>query len=256
MAYRVPVAGLLIGFASLLSGGAAAQAADPWREVSFGATAQTDAWSVYASTTVAPLGSLHADGWRLRLGSGYGHYSYDVPRHCYDRIAKVELTTCPATSVKGRVSFGDILAGYQISHGRFTAKAFVGVAIDTQALSPWDTGNASGGRATGWKAAVETWTNLTRDIWLQADAGTTSAHDGTNLLLRLGYRLTPALSVGLEEDKVRNIAGHRFRSGLFARYEWADGEAVIAGGISGEHHDYADRTPERAWGAVSVMLRY
>lgn len=228
----------------------------PWQELSVGGSAGSHSWSLYSSSTLAPMGSLGADGVRVRLGGGYGRFDYAIPPHLNYACGGTSHI-CPAVPVKGRVTFGDILVGYQVSYGRFTAKAFAGLAIDTQALSPWDPDNAAGGRATGFKAVIETWTNITPALWTSIDGSWTDAHDGHALQARLGYRLSPALSIGLEEGKVSNVAGHQFRSGLFARLEWESGEAVLAGGLANEHFDYpAEHAQDKIWASLNVLFRY
>ncbi|MEQ1616187.1 MAG: cellulose biosynthesis protein BcsS, partial [Hyphomicrobiaceae bacterium] len=229
--------------------------ATPWREISVGGSFTPSSWSLYSTSTFAPFGGLNSDGIRGRLGSGYGQYKYTVPERFHYTCPKPSHI-CPAMPVRGRVSFGDVLAGYQFGYGRFTAKAFAGLAIDTQALTPWDANNEGAGRASGFKAVVETWTNITPAIWLSLDGSWTTAHEGQSIQARLGYRLLPGLSVGIEEGKVRNAAGHQFRSGLFARYEWSGGEASLSGGINGQHHDYPETSKDRTWAAISVMFRY
>ena len=228
-----------------------------WREISVGGTATARSWTLYSNSTFAPLGAISADGVRIRLGSGYGKYAYDRPNHCYDLVNQQEVKPCPSTRHQGRVTFADILAGYQFSYGRLTVKAFGGFAIDTQGLSPWDVGNAAAGKARGAKLALETWTNVTDRLWLQADGAWSGAHDQTSLLTRLGYRLLPNASVGLEEGYHRNVAGHEFRSGMFARYEWTSGELVAAAGVKGERHDFSTNSDKTgAWAALSLLFRY
>lgn len=227
----------------------------PWREISVGGTFTPNSWMLYSNSTFAPFGGLDSDGARVRLGSGYGKYKYTVPERFYYTCPKPSLI-CPAVPIRARVSFGDVLAGYQMSYGRFTAKAFAGVAIDTQALAPSDPNNAGAGRASGFKAVIETWTNITPTIWASVDGSWTGAHEGQSIQARLGYRLLPGLSIGIEEGKVSNVAGHQFRSGLFARYEWAGGEASLSGGVNGQRLDYPDTSRDRTWAAISVMFRY
>lgn len=230
-------------------------AGTPWREVAIGGSVVPSGWSLYSSTTLAPFGGLDQNGARLRLGSGYGRYTYDRPRHCYDMIKKIELA-CAAERISGRATFADILAGYRLGVGRFTAQAFAGLALDNQMLSPFDGNNASAGRATGVKVALETWTNLTPVLWAAIDGSWTSAHAATSARARLGYRFWPRLSLGIEQAHFRNVAGQQSRGGLFARYEWSGGEASLSGGISAERLDFTDASRDHIWAAVDVMFRY
>ena len=49
-----------------------------WREVSGGVDAAGNQWLAYSGMTLAPWSpDIYSDGWRLRVGGGYGQYSYD-----------------------------------------------------------------------------------------------------------------------------------------------------------------------------------
>jgi Cellulose biosynthesis protein BcsS len=226
---------------------------DPWREIAVGGFFSARSWQLHTSTTFAPFGTLATDGFRFRMGSGYGRYSYTTapPAQNDCRYGNGRNAT-----IRGRVSFADILAGYQLTYGRLTVKAFGGVAMDTQELSPFDRCNANSGRDTGFKAVVETWLEITPKIYASLDGNWTQAHEAYSARLRLGYRLWPNLSIGLEETAVGNIAGDQTRSGVFARYEWGGGEVAASAGFSGERFDYRDTSRDRAWGALNIMLRY
>jgi hypothetical protein len=253
------VSGMLAGiaFAELPSARAAdpSTTAAPWRETSAGVTASPKSWAAYSSATIAPFGSLDTDGARIRLGSGYGQYRYDtLPAANGD--CRYGYGDGRTATITGRVTFADILAGYQLSYGGATIKAFAGLAMDQQDLAPIDICNRASGRQGGFKGVIESWTNLTPSIWVAADASWAQAHETYALRLRLGYRLHADLSIGLEEAAVGNVAGDETRSGLFARYDWAGGEVSLAGGVSGEHFDYREMSKDQAWAAANVMLRF
>jgi Cellulose biosynthesis protein BcsS len=232
-----------------------APAVSPWREVAVGAIAMPHSWVAYSSATIAPFGALDLDGLRLRLGSGYGKYTYETlpPTHDDCRYGKGDGKN---SAIHGRVSFVDILAGYQVSYGRLTAKGFAGWAMDEQSLSPRDICNASSGRESGFKAVVETWTNITPKIWLSLDGSWAQAHRAYSAQARLGYRLMPELSIGIEGTALGNVAGEQLRPGLFARYHWAWGEATLSGGVGGERFSLQSPSKDDAWGSLNVMIRY
>ncbi len=226
-----------------------------WREISGGGTATHDSWALYSSSTFAPFGDLASDGFRARIGSGYGQYRYTIPSRFYYTCPKPALI-CAAVPVKGRVTFGDILAGYQLSIGQLTIKGFAGVASDNQMLSVHDSFNLGEGSEIGFKGVVETWLNITPKIWASLDGSWTAAHQGYATRLRLGYRILEGVSLGLEESVSGNVAGQRLGSGAFVRYEWSWGEAALSGGLSAEHADTRDVSRDRPWGALSVSVRY
>ena len=226
-----------------------------WREISGGGIASLNGWSLYSGSTFAPFGDLASDGFRMRISSGYGHYHYTKPARFYYTCPKPTLV-CPADRVMGRVTFGDILAGYQFSTGPLTVKAFAGFATDTQTLSRPDSFNESAGAATGFRGVIEAWANISAKSWAAFDGSWTSAHDGYAAKVRLGYRLVDSVSVGLQEEVAGNIAGRRYNSGAFVRYEWSWGEAAASGGIATETGDFRNVSRDQLWSSVNVSVRY
>ncbi len=224
-----------------------------WREVSAGASASLNSWVAYSSSTFAPFGDLATDGFRVRLGSGYGryHYATALPTHGDCRYGDGR-----ASRIQGRTSFSDILAGYQHTFGPLTVKGFAGVATDAQDLNMRDICNASQGLDYGAKGVFESWLNITPKAWAALDGGWTAAHSGYAAKLRIGYRIIGDLSVGIEGSASGNVAGKQTSSGVFARYEWSWGEAALSGGISGEHADFRDVSRERLWGSLNISVRY
>jgi Cellulose biosynthesis protein BcsS len=224
-----------------------------WREISAGTAASMNSWVAYSSSTFAPFGDLATDGFRVRLGSGYGRYHYTtaLPAHGDCRYGNGR-----STEIRGRTSFSDILAGYQLSAGQLTVKAYAGLASDSQDLSTRDLCNASQGLDYGAKAVVEGWLNITPTIWAALDGSWTAAHAGYAAKLRVGYRILDDLSIGLEESATGNVAGQQLNSGAFVRYEWSWGEASVTGGVSSDHADFRDVSRDRVWGAINMSFRY
>jgi Cellulose biosynthesis protein BcsS len=240
---------------------------EPWRELSAGVVATPKSWVAYSSSTFAPFGALAEDGIRLRVGGGYGKYRYNYLTEECVRRARNFNGDCIRdkdrnVTIDGRVSFTDVLAGYQFSTGGFTAKAFAGYVVDTQDVH--DPLNLSNGRASGFKGAIETWTNITPTLWLSFDGSKAQAHRVYAAQARLGVRVSSAISIGLEASAFGNIAreSDQQRAGIFSRLEWSGGEVTIAGGLGDPRivvYDTGSRDKganDNAWAAVNVLLRY
>lgn len=210
-------------------------AAEAWT----GVNATRHAWSSYAGVNWAPLGKLAQEGFRLRVAGGYGEYRYT------GTVAGLTQT------IYGSAGFADLLAGYQMGWGALTLKAFAGATFDGHLLTPFDEGNAVSGSARGAKATIEGWLNITPLLWAQLDASYATAHRSYNTRLRLGYRLTPAISVGAEGGGLGNAASDNGRGGGFVRYEWRGGEISASGGVSG---DIA--APRNAYGTLVYLTRF
>lgn len=204
-----------------------------------GAEATRHAWSSYAGVTWSPLGKLAEDGVRLRVGGGYAQYGYPI------QVGRQSI------SIYGTAAFADLLMGYQMGVGALTLKAFAGASFDGHVLEPFDEGNKVNGSATGAKAALEGWLNITSTTWAQLDASYSTAHSVYSSRVRLGYRVTHGISAGLEGGAFGNEVSKGGRGGGFVRYEWLGGEVSLSGGVSG---DIA--APRNPYGTVVYLTRF
>ena len=204
-----------------------------------GADVTSHAWSLYSGLTYAPFGPLSAGGWRLRMVGGYGEYRY----HGGQQVGHA--------TVYGTVTFADLLVGYQAKFAATTIKAFAGVSTDLHELDPDDPDNAVGDDAIGWKAVLEGWLDVTPASWAALDLSLASAHESFSTRLRLGYRLWPELSLGVEAGAFGNEESESGRGGAFIRYEWTGGEISVSAGVSG---DIAE--PTNPYGSVVWLSRY
>jgi hypothetical protein len=235
------------------SGGAGAEDAAtaakiPYYEISGGGEVAGPTWSAYASTTVALSalgiggpGGIREDGWRLRTGAGFWRYS-DRPVKWVPGVGDTRV------SLKRNGSFADALLGYHKSLGAFTIKAYGGIAYTNESWLQDGLDDGSPGSALAAKILAETWLNLTPVSFAQLDAGWTSLRSTITARARLGYRITPSVSLGTEAGYWSNVdpesaAGVRaWRYGGFARYEWSSGEVSLsAGSADGSYasHYYA-----------------
>ena len=221
-------AALLIASGSMLSAGAAA--ADgledrpdtplPHFEFWSGATAFHDVWSIYSGSTVAPFGGIREDGFRLRLAGGYGE----------DRYSR--QTPAGSLVFKGSGSFADLLLGYHAQLGPLTVKAFAGATMVERQTTPLDPVAEMLGAGWGGKALLETWLNLGDSAWTAVDLSWASVYDSYSARVRVGWRLTSALSVGLEASAIGNVGTDVAGAGAFVRYETASGELSLSAGVT------------------------
>ena len=187
-----------------------------------GGEGTANVWSIYSGLTWAPLGSIDDRGLRVRLSGGSGQYHYTT------------TITGSRTTVRGSTSFGDVLAGYQTALGPLTIKLFGGGTLDAHVLTPFDPANPIDSRLVGAKGVFEAWLNMAERDWISLDLSWATAHDAYYSRLRLGHRLTPVLSVGVEAGAYGNQASDNGRAGGFMRYEWAAGDVSASGGVSGD----------------------
>lgn len=195
-------------------------------EMSVGAQAYSHAWSLYSGVTAAPFAGLDQDGLRLRAVGGYGAYQY-----AGRRAAGVSSRI---VAFDGQTTFADLLAGYHKQLGPVTLKGFAGLTTTEHRISPDDPETAIRGGGIGAKLALETWWTISEQAWSSIDVSWGSLHDSYAGRGRLGWRLLPALSVGLEAGAAGNLECDIARVGGFLRYEWAAGEVSASGGWSND----------------------
>lgn len=233
-----------------------------WREISGGVDAARDQWHSYSGMTLAPWSpNIYSDGWRLRVGGGYGQYSYE--RGVPDSIGCGTLQTaaCRYHSEHVRVdhSYAEALVGYYLSLGQLTAKAFAGASMSSERHEKSDPKNKSDGTEYGAKGVLELWLNMSDETWTSFDFSYATARNETSSRWRAGWRIQPRLSVGPELRYDKNIESGdgewNGRAGLFVRYEWVGGEISLAGGVSERIGDWAgeDASP---YGTLNVLFQY
>ena len=106
--------------------------------------------------------------------------------------------------------------------------------FDVFGASKSDPSSTEDGTEFGVKGALELWLTLSDDTWTSVDVSYSTARNESASRWRTGWRMAPKLSIGPELRYDKNIEtgdnAWNGRAGLFARYEWAGGEASLAGG--------------------------
>jgi Cellulose biosynthesis protein BcsS len=226
------------------------------KEVWAGADAASNVWLVYSGTTLAPFGDIHEDGLRLRFVGAYGHYRYESTT---DTLDLTEYTT--------RVSSGDALIGYLWRLDPLILKAFVGAAFSDHQIRPIDRNNQVQGPELGIKLVAELWYNLGDYGFASLDIAWSQAHETRSARARIGYRVSPHVSVGPEAglnlDRQADFKIYQesldYRSepidygriGAFARYEWYGGEVSAAAGVIGDF-----RNEKSAYGTLNWIKQF
>jgi Cellulose biosynthesis protein BcsS len=208
-----------------------------------GADVTSRSWSVYSGVTLAPFGDLGGDGWRVRSVAGYGAYHYDGTRSVAGKLS-------PET-FRGTIAFADVLLGYQKRYGPLTLKVFAGIAAEEYHLNLFDAENVGGGLDLGFKGLLETWLNVTERSWASLDLAWSSAHETYASRVRFGFRLSPALSLGLEGAAAGNAEYDGGRAGALARYTWEGGEIWASAGPSLD-----GSMTTGAYGTLNVLIRF
>ena len=199
--------------------------------------------SLYGGMTTALTGDIREDGFRLRSAAGYGTYNYTSLR--WTGSARVPV------HYSGVQSFTDLLLGYQHAFGPWIVKIYAGGAQDRHILLPIDTENSVQGARIGAKAAIETWWNIADIAFLQTEMSWSQVFDTYGGRVRAGYRVNPAVSMGLEGAVHGNTVYESARAGAFGRLEWSRGEISASGGVAGDHAGVTG-----AYGSLGFLMRF
>lgn len=236
-----------------------------WREVWSGVDAAQDQWLFYSGMTVAPVSrDIYSDGWRVRVGGGYGQYSYDglTPRPlCGDATKNDACSENGRTAQRYKVNhtYAEVLIGYYLRLGALTAKAFAGASMSNERHVIKDPANHDDGTDYGVKGALELWLNMGDDTWTSLDISYATARDETASRWRAGWRIKPHISVGPEIRYDKNVetgdGDWNGRGGAFVRYDWTGGEASLAGGVS-SRVDRWDAVDVSAYGTFNVLFQF
>jgi hypothetical protein len=199
---------------------------DPTREIWAGVIVGKDYWSLHTAFGWAPFSSLYDTGLRFRTTAGYAAYRYTGNR--FDPIT----TNAVRRSFKGTTAFGDVLVGYQVRWRSLTAKVYGGAAYEAAQTTPIDDEAYGLGRRWAHKVAVETWWDATRALWVAFDGQWTGLDDRYEAKLRIGYKLTETLSVGVLGGVRRNAFEQDRSLGGFLRLDTGRFEWTLSGSMT------------------------
>ena len=217
-----------------------------------GAEVTSAGWSVHGGLTAALFGDVRDSGWRLRGALSYGQYRYS--RGYWNAETKQNLHI----DFVSHVRTSDVSVGYQHAVGPVTIKAFAGLTeaskLDAaRGTSPiaLDDENGLEGSRLGVKLALETWTRLGDWGFLQADMSWSEPRNSTSGRARIGYRLGPSWSAGLEVAMFGNLIPDQGRVGSFVRFEWQAGEISLSAGGAGD-----DLRPDGGYATLNALLKF
>jgi hypothetical protein len=215
-------------------------------EVWTGAEAFQQVWSIYAGGTWAPYGSVQQDGWRVRAVGGYGAYRYASPRWTGTATQNLQF--------HGTLAFADLLAGYHQQAGTLTIKVLGGLTVADRVVD--DPAVRDAGTRAGGKAVVETWWNVTENVWTSVDLSWSTLGNVYGSRMRVGWRWWPQLSLGLEGAATGSWDYDTARVGGFVRYEWDSGELSVSSGVSGDGPSRGFVDVHGPFATVNVLTRF
>ena len=125
---------------------------------------------------------------------------------------------------------GDVMVGYRKAVGTGWLTAYVGGAFEHHGAK--DPTASIRGSEGGVKGVIEYWTPITQELWLYANGSYSTVFDSWNAFGRIGYKLTPQITIGPEGSLFGNNAPYReWRVGAFVSFAMLPwGELSVAGG--------------------------
>ncbi|MEL6372499.1 MAG: cellulose biosynthesis protein BcsS [Pseudomonadota bacterium] len=219
-----------------------------WGETWFGARFDADGYALYSGATVAPFSDIASPGLRLRATGGRTRYTYEGLR--FINGANRQL------AFEANGSFADALLGYQGRYGPLTWKLFAGYSYVVHETAPFDVTHPLATPQHGAKVVAEAWLNLPAARWLAIDLEAATIENAAALSIRLGQKVRPTLSFGLEAGGYLTRSGRGGRLALFARYAREWGEVSVAVGAAGEVSDTLEVDDVAPYVGLSVLTRF
>jgi len=211
----------------VLAGAARAELDAPRTEMFTGFEASDNYASSYLGGGYAFGKGLYAPGLRLRAVGAYGRYHYDGT--LFDGADYV------ATRFDGQVAFAAAFIGYQFHPGAVIVKLFAGIEAEDQLIVPRDPNNSVQGMEIGVRLLAETWYDISQRWFVSADASYGSAFQEYFSLARVGFRVRPKLSLGIEGGALGNEEYDAGRGGGFVRVNFRALEVTLSGGFTGNY---------------------
>lgn len=221
------VGGAVVLVMGVISGAACAEPDAPHTEMFTGFEASDNYASGYGGGGYAFGKGLYAPGLRLRAVGAFGQYHYDGT--LFDGSDYV------ATRFDGQVGFVAALIGYQFQPRDVIVKLFAGIEVEDQRIVPHDPNNSVQGTEIGVRLLAETWYDISPRWFVSADAAYGSAFQEYFSLARVGFRVRPKLSLGLEGGALGNEEYDAGRGGGFVRVNVSDYEFTLSGGFTGNY---------------------
>ncbi|MGH6735013.1 MAG: cellulose biosynthesis protein BcsS [Methyloceanibacter sp.] len=206
---------------------ASAESDVPHTELFTGFEASDNYASGYVGAGYAFGKGLYDPGFRLRVVGAYGRYHYDGTLFTGGVFVP--------TRFDGQVGYGAALIGYQFHPGAVIVKLFAGIEGEDQHIVPRDPNNSVQGSALGARLLAETWYDISPNWFASADTSYGTAFQEYFGLARLGFRVRPKLSLGLEGGVLGNEEYDAGRGGGFVRVNVRNFEATLSGGFTGNY---------------------
>ncbi|HLL28753.1 MAG TPA: cellulose biosynthesis protein BcsS [Xanthobacteraceae bacterium] len=213
-------------------------AVGPSTELWLGFDVNKDSDYGYIGGVYAYNGNLNKDGWLFRLNGGDGHYEYNR-----------------AVGVRQGVDFqtGDVMIGYQTFVGHTRYSGYVGAYIQNDDNS--DPAAKVKGTRVGAKVQGEIFSQFDSNWYGLILANYASAWNNYLVMAKLGYQITPTVSIGPEGMAIGNDRYDEARAGAFVALNVTpSAQLILSGGYSWDER--SNNLNDHSGGYGTVHLRW
>jgi hypothetical protein len=144
-----------------------------------------------------------------------------------------------------------IAPGYAATLGPLTLKAYLGLAYQSDSVTPEDSARSTMGDIWGAEAIVESWLHLPDENWLSLNGSYFSGTSAHSAELKYGYRPFEWLSAGPELALYGNADDAVARAGAFVRIYRDAMETTISGGFAGTY-----KSDPALYGSANMYMRF
>ena len=189
----------------------------PWLQLFGGFVVAPDSTYGYAGGVIGINHDLNQDGWLLRIAGGLGHYKYNI---------------VPGVSNGVDFQAGDFMVGYQKYFGATRVTGYVGANVENHNNNS-DPFAVMNGTRGGVKGQLEILAPLNQ-YWYVYGLGTMSSVWNNYFVLgKVGYNITPLVSIGPELTALGNERFDAVRVGPFIGFNiTSSAQIILSGGYS------------------------
>jgi Cellulose biosynthesis protein BcsS len=233
---RVMMAGAAMSIAA-----GPALAADPSMAVVAGVSGQYDSTYTYLAAVAAMNGNIDVDGFLVRLGGGFGQYSYETSPGVRQGVGQQQA---------------DAMMGYHKVLGVTHLSGYAGIEMQDHNNSD-PTAEVRGTRI-GAKGQIELYSPLGEQFFGFAMGSFSSAYNSFYTKAKVGYRLSDRWSFGSEGSLHGNDRYDHTSAGGFVSYNFGGPELTLSGGYQWDLRAVAPgiRNSDGPYGAAGVVVRF
>jgi hypothetical protein len=215
--------------------------AGPWLQLFGGFVVAPDSAYGYAGAVAAINHNLNQDGWLFRAAGGAGHYKYNI---------------VPGVSNGVDFQTAEVMIGYQAFFGSTRITGYVGPNVEDHHndVDPLATIN---GTKWGIKGQGEILTPIGQSAYLYGLGTYSSVWNNYFVMGKVGFNLSPVISVGPEAVALGNDRFDAVRAGAFIGFNFTPStDIILSSGYSWDERRNSLNDHSGAYGTIHVRTTF